>query len=327
MLTRNSLRHFSLSTLLLLAVLPCFAQRPADPAPPPPEAPPPDANPVPSGYTITRDVNLVTLRVSVVDGQGQFVPGLKPENFRVFEDGAEQKIDVLRQEDAPVSMGLLIDNSGSMRDKRPNVNVAALTFVRTSNPDDEIFVAHFNDLYSFDLDKPFTNNLGDLGKALEQTESRGATALYDAILNSMDRLKSGYNTKKVLLIISDGEDNSSHNDLEATLDRLKHSNVMVYAVGLFHDEDPKDAETARRALTAITQATGGAAYFPDSPQQVADICTQIAYDIRHQYTVGYYPAKPPDRSFRLVHVDVKPPAGVGALSVRTRTGYFSSRTD
>ena len=328
MLTRKSLRQVSHLTLLLLTLLPCcWAQRPAEPAPPPAEAPVPDQNPVISGYTIQRDVNLVLLRVSVVDANGQFVPGLKPENFRLFEDGVEQKIDVLRQEDAPVSMGLLIDNSGSMRDKRPNVNVAALTFVRTSNPEDEVFVAHFNDLYSFDLDKAFTSDLGELGKALEQTESRGATALYDSILNSMDRLKSGYNSKKVLLIVSDGEDNSSHNTLDATLDRLKHSNVMIYAVGLFHDEEPKAAENARHALTAITQATGGAAYFPESSQEVADICTRIAYDIRHQYTIGYYPTKPADRSFRTVRVEVAPPAGLGTLSVRTRTGYFAARND
>jgi len=199
--------------------------------------------------------------------------------------------------------------------------------VRTSNPEDEVFVAHFNELYSFDLDKPFTSDISELGKALEHTESRGATALYDAILNSLDRFKSGYNSKKVLLIVSDGEDNSSHNTLDATLDRLKRSNVMIYAVGLFHDEEPKSAETARKALTAITQATGGAAYFPESSQEVADICTQIAYDIRHQYTVGYYPTKPADRSFRTVRVEVKPPAGMGPLSIRTRTGYFAARND
>jgi Ca-activated chloride channel family protein len=329
MRARHLFRHSTRLALLLSILLPCclcYAQQPAEPAPPPPPPePPPEV--VPGGYTIQRDVNLVLLRVSVNDAQGQFVPGLKAQNFRLFEDGAEQKIDVLRQEDAPVSIGLLIDNSGSMRDKRPNVNVAALTFVRTSNPDDEDFVAHFNEAYSFDLDKPFTNNLGELGKALEQTESRGSTALYDAILTSMDRLKSGYNSKKVLLIVTDGEDNSSHNDLAATLDRLKHSNVMVYAVGLFSDEEPKAAETARQALTAITQATGGAAYFPQSSQEVADICTHIAYDIRHQYSVGYYPSKPADKSFRTVHVDVAPPAGMGTVTVRTRAGYFASRTD
>jgi Ca-activated chloride channel homolog len=277
---------------------------------------------------IRTNVSLVLLHVSVVDAHGQFLPGLLAQNFRVFEDGAEQKVDVLRQEDAPVSIGLLIDNSGSMRDKRPNVNVAALTFIKTSNPDDEAFVAHFNQDYSFDLNKAFTSDLGELGKALEQTESRGSTALYDAILTSLDRLKGGYNSKKVLLIVSDGQDNSSHNDLQATLEKMQKSNVMIYAVGLFADEEKVSAERARQALTAITQATGGAAFFPDGALQVADICAQIAYDIRHQYTVGYYPTKPGgDRTFRTTRVEVAPPAGTANLSVRTRTGYFSARND
>ena len=324
MIARDWLRQLSRLTLLALVVLPCCrAQQPAQPAPPPPEPPPMQQTP-----PIRTNVSLVLLHVSVVDAHGQFLPGLVAQNFRVFEDGAEQKVDVLRQEDAPVSVGLLIDNSGSMRDKRPNVNVAALTFIKTSNPEDEAFVAHFNQDYSFDLNKPFTSDLGELGKALEQTESRGSTALYDAILTSLDRLKSGYNGKKVLLIVSDGQDNSSHNDLQATLEKVQKSNVMIYAVGLFADEEKASAEHARQALTAITQATGGAAFFPDGAQQVADICTQIAYDIRHQYTVGYYPTKPGgDRTFRTTRVEVVPPAGTANLSVRTRTGYFSARND
>ena len=323
MFARNWLRQFFGLAFLALILLPCCrAQQPAEPAPPPPEPPPIQQSP-----PIHANVNLVLLHVSVVGADGQFFPGLAAQNFRVFEDGAEQKVSVLRQEDAPVSIGLLIDNSGSMRDKRPNVNVAALTFIRTSNPEDEAFVAHFNQNYSFDLDKPFTNNLGELGKALEETESRGSTALYDAILNSLDRLKAGYNGKKVLLIVSDGQDNSSHNDLQATLERVKRSDVMIYAVGLFTDEEPASAEHARHALTAITQATGGAAFFPDGAQQVADICTQIAYDIRHQYSVGYYPPNPGNRTFRSVRVEVTPPQGTEPLSVRTRTGYFSGTND
>ena len=324
MFVRDWLRQLFRLAFLALILLPCCrAQQPAEPAPPPPEPPPVEKTP-----PIRTNVNLVLLHVSVVDAQGQFFPGLAARDFRVFEDDAEQKIDVLRQEDAPVSMGLLIDNSGSMRDKRPNVNVATLTLLRTSNPEDEAFVAHFNENYSFDLNKPFTSDLGELGKALEQTESRGSTALYDAILISLDRLKSGYNSKKVLLIVSDGEDNSSHNDFQATLDKVKHSNVMIYAVGLYAEEDKTSAEHARQALTAITQATGGAAFFPDGSQQVADICTKIAYDIRHQYTVGYYPAKPGgDRTFRTTRVEVVPPQGAVRLSVRTRTGYFSGRND
>ncbi len=159
---------------------------------------------------------MVVLHVSVTDEHGQFVPGLKPENFRLFEDDSEQKISVLRQEDVPVSMGLLIDNSGSMDNKRDKVNAAALTFVKTSNPEDEVFVAHFNDKYFFDQD--FTHDLGVLNKALQHDEPDGSTALYDAAAASLDHLRSAYMDKKVLLIVSDGEDNSSQRNLAAALE-------------------------------------------------------------------------------------------------------------
>jgi Ca-activated chloride channel homolog len=321
------LRRLACLAFLLLIMLPCCrAQQPAEPAPPPPEPPKPKVEQTPPGYTIQRDVNLVLLHVSVVDARGQFFPGLEAKNFRVFEDDAEQKITVLRQEDAPVSIGLLVDNSGSMYDKRPSVNAAALTFVRTSNPEDEVFVAHFNQNYSFDLNRDFTNDLGELGKALEHTESRGSTALYDAILFSLDHLKRGYNTKKVLLIVSDGEDNSSHNNLQVTLEQAQRSNVMIYAVGLLNQEQKDAAERARQALVSLAQATGGAAYFPNGVQEVESICTRIAYDIRHQYTIGYYPNDGArDRSFHAVRVELVPP-GNQRLTVRTRTGYFTART-
>ena len=298
-----------------------WSQQPSQPPPPPPE-PPAHA---PAGYSIQSDVNLVMLHVSVEDAKGQFVPGLAGSNFRLFEDNVEQKISVLRQEDSPVSIGLLIDNSGSMYDKRARVNAAALTFVKSSNPEDEVFVAHFNEDYTFDLDKDFSSNLGELQKALEHIESRGATALLDAIVKSLDRLKRGYSDKKVLLIVSDGEDNSSHNTFPFTMEQVQRSNDMIYAVGLLSQEKKESAERARQVLMSLTQATGGAAYFPEGLQEVEAICTQIARDIRHQYTLAYYPAKPKDNTFRTLRVEVVPPAGSGKLSVRTRTGYFSGR--
>ncbi len=220
--------------LVSIAFALCRAQQPARPAPPPPPPPEPQQtapeSPLQSGYTIQRSVDLVVLHVSVTDEHGQFVPGLKPENFRVFEDDSEQKISVVREEDVPVSMGLLIDNSGSMDDKREKVNAAALAFVKTSNPDDEAFVAHFNDKYDFDRD--FTSDLGELNKALEHAEPDGSTALYDATIASLEHLKSGYRDKKVLLIVSDGEDNSSHRNLASALQEAQKSSALIYAVGL-----------------------------------------------------------------------------------------------
>ena len=314
--------------LLMCIVFVCgHAQGPARPAPPPPEPPPPQNIPEPtlqSGYTIQRSVDLVVLHVSVTDEHGQFVPGLKQENFRVYEDDSEQKISVLRQEDAPVSMGLLIDNSGSMADKLEKVNAAALTFVKTSNPEDEVFVAHFNDKYYFDRD--FTNNVGELKKALEQADPDGSTALYDATSTSLDRLKRGYLDKKVLLIVSDGEDNSSHRSLDGALQEAQRSSALIYAVGLLREEKPESAERDRQALLALTRATGGSALFPENLEDVESTCTQIARDIRHQYTLAYYPTNTrKDGSFRSVRVQIVPPLGGGNIFARTRTGYFAQR--
>src|SRR5690348_89332 len=314
-------------TLILVAaaLVSVRAQQPTQPAPPPPEpqqtAPEP---PLQSGYTIQRSVDLVVLHVSVTDEHGQFVPGLSEENFRVFEDDSQQKIAVLRQEDTPVSMGLLIDNSGSMADKREKVNAAALTFVKTSNPEDEVFVPHFNDKYFFDRD--FTNNVGELKKALEQADPDSSTALYDATASSLDHLRSGYLDKKVLLIVSDGEDNSSHRSLEAALQDAQRSNALIYAIGLLREEKPESAERDRQALLALTRATGGAALFPEDLEDVESTCLQIAHDIRHQYTLAYYPTNSrKDGSFRSLRVQIVPPPGSGVVSARTRTGYYAQR--
>ena len=315
-------------TLLLLGIAATCgrAQQPVRPAPPPPEPEPQQAPepPLQSGYTIQRSVDLVVLHVSVTEEHGQFVPGLTEENFRVFEDNSEQKIAVLRQEDTPVSMGLLIDNSGSMADKREKVNAAALTFVKTSNPEDEVFVAHFNDKYFFDRD--FTNNAGELKKALEQADPDSSTALYDATTTSLDHLRSGYLDKKVLLIVSDGEDNSSHRSLEAALQDAQRSNALIYAIGLLREEKPESAERDRQALLALTRATGGSALFPENLEDVESTCTQIARDIRHQYTLAYYPTNTrKDGSFRSLRVQIIPPKGTGTISARTRTGYYAQR--
>jgi len=314
--------------LLILAVVACGrAQQPVRPSPPPPEPEPPQSAPEPplqSGYTIQRSVDLVVLHVSVTDEHGQFVPGLKAENFRVFEDNSEQKVSLLRQEDVPVSMGLLVDNSGSMWEKREKVNAAALTFVKTSNPDDEVFVAHFNDKYYFDHD--FTNDIGELKKALEQADPDSSTALYDATTASLDRLKSGYLDKKVLLIVSDGEDNSSRRSLNSALQEAQRSSALIYAVGLLREEKPESAERDRQALLALTRATGGSALFPENLEDVESTCLQIAHDIRHQYTLAYYPSNSrKDGSFRSLRVQIVPPPGTGNISARTRTGYYAQR--
>jgi Ca-activated chloride channel homolog len=192
-----------------------LAQIPVNTPPPPP--PVPDAGKPQSGSKIQVDVSLVVLHTTVLDDRGKFVEGLGQDNFRIFEDRVEQKLSVFKREDIPVSMGLVIDNSGSMRDKRPRVNEAALTLVQNSNPQDEAFVVNFNDDFYLDLDKDFSNSIPELKEALERIDARGSTALYDAIIGSLDHLKKGVKEKKVLLIVTDGEDNTRRNSLEKTV--------------------------------------------------------------------------------------------------------------
>ena len=223
-----------LSPLLLAAALlasVAAAQLPVS-SPPPPPVPGQDANAAKQGSSIRVDVSLVVLHTTVVDDRQRFADGLKAESFRVFEDKAEQKLSVFKREDVPVSMGLVIDNSGSMRDKRPRVNEAALTLVQSSNPQDEAFVVNFNDDFYLDLDKDFTNSIPELKEALERIDSRGSTALYDAIIGSLDHLKKASNDKRVLLVVTDGEDNTSHNSLEKTVREIQKTDTVIYTIGL-----------------------------------------------------------------------------------------------
>jgi VWFA-related protein len=289
-----------------------------------PPAPPPPGQANSQGSTIITRVNLVVLHTTVLDDRQRFADGLKAENFRVFEDKVEQKLSVFKREDVPVSMGLVIDNSGSMRDKRPKVNEAAITLVQASNPQDEAFVVNFNDDFYLDLDKDFTSSIPELKEALERIDARGSTALYDAIIGSLDHLRKGSRDKHVLLIVTDGEDNSSHYSLERTIRDIQKTDTVIYTIGLLSQESKKSAKKAKRALEDIAKASGGVAYFPENVEDVHNICQQVAHDIRNQYTLAYYPTNDKrDGSFRNVTVEVIPPRGRGKLVARTRNGYYA----
>ena len=305
-----------------LLVTSSFAQIPVNVPPPPP--PGQQGGVSPQGGKIKVDVNLVVLHTTVLDDRGAFVEGLTNDNFRVYEDKVEQKLSIFKREDIPVSMGLVIDNSGSMKEKRPRVNEAALTLVQASNPQDEAFVVNFNDDFYLDLDKDFSNSIPELKEALERIDSRGSTALYDAIIGSLDHLKKGVKEKKVLLIVTDGEDNTSRNSLEKTIREIQKTDTVIYTIGLLSQENKRSAKAAKKALTEIAQASGGLAFFPESVDDVHSICQQVAGDIRHQYTLAYYPTNSArDGTFRSVHVDVIPPRGRGKLVARTRNGYYA----
>lgn len=286
-------------------------------------------------FTINVDVNLVVLHATVLDKKGRQVNDLKRENFRVYEDGVLQGLSVFSHADIPVTLGIVIDDSGSMREKRSAVNAAAVTFVKTSNPQDQVFVVNFNDIYYLDTPGDFASNLEELKAALDKIDSRGGTALYDALYASLDHLKLGNRDKKVLLVVTDGEDNASRYSFEELFAYAQKTNAVIYAIGLLGQQEPGGlfknrrggAKRAAKILRKITLATGGQAYFPASLDEVEPTCVQIARDIRNQYTLAYYPTNTAkDGTFRSVRVEA---VGVGSrsrLDVRTRTGYFAPKT-
>src|ERR1700761_8418499 len=277
------------------------------------------------GYTLTRDVDEVVLSATVIDEHGRLVSGLDKDAFHVFEDGKPQTITSIQEQDIPVSIGLLIDNSGSMRTKRQAVNEAALDMVRASNREDETFVVNFADEAYIDQD--FTSDLNRLQEGLSHIDSKGGTALYDAVIASADYMaKNAKKAKEVLLIITDGEDNASGTNLEETVRRIQDlQGPVVYSIGLLFDDaggGGRESHRARRALQLLSDETGGLAFFPKNLGQVDQIAAEVARDIRNQYTIGYHSSKPASMGgYRVVHVDAKAKA-YGKLSVRTRPGYF-----
>jgi Ca-activated chloride channel family protein len=264
------------------------------------------------------------LSCTVMDSDNHLVQDLTQEDFHVFEDNVPQSIVAFQHSDIPVSMGILIDNSGSMRDKREAVNTAALDLVRASNPSDEAFIVNFSD-EAF-LDQDFTSDINKLREGLAHIESRGGTALYDAVVASADQLSQGAKRpKQVLLIITDGEDNASTLDLEQTIRRIQDmQGPVVYSIGLLFGEDAHgtEAHRARRALQLLSDETGGIAFFPRSLAEVDSIAGEVARDIRNQYTIGYHSTKPISQGgYRAVHVVAKA-AHHEKLSVRTKAGYY-----
>jgi len=264
------------------------------------------------------------------------VNDLGQTDFRVVEDGIAQKLSVFSHADIPVTMGIVIDDSGSMKEKRESVNASAVTFVKTSNPSDQVFVVNFNDVYYLDTPGDFASNIEDLKSALDKIDSRGGTALYDAVYASIDHLKLGNRDKKVLLVITDGEDNASRYTFDELMARAQKSNAVVYTIGLLGSEEPGglfkihggEAHRAAKVLEKIAEATGGVPYFPKSLDEVESTCRQIARDIRNQYTLAYYPTNAKkDGTFRNVRVEAFLPTSKAKLVVRTRPGYYAPKSE
>jgi len=290
-------------TLSLISALPCLPQDDKE-------------------AVFTADTRLVLLPAVVQDKNGHLVTNLTKGQFQVFDDGVPQEIKLFKREDVPVSLGMIIDSSGSMRDKRARVESAALTLVKDSNPQDEVFVVNFNDEAFLDMD--FTNDIKKMEQGLSKIDSRGGTAMRDAIRMSIDHLKEkAKKDKRVLLVVTDGDDNASMISLENLVRESQSSDVVIYAIGLLSEEERREAKRAKRALMALTEATGGMVFFPREVNEVESIAHQVAHDIRNQYTIGYTPEdKNLDGAYHTIKVIANAP---NHPVVRTRTGYYATR--
>ncbi len=275
-------------------------------------------------YILHANVDEVLLNCAVIDSKGHTVTGLTQKDFRIWEDGIPQTINAFQHQDQAVSMGLLIDNSGSMRDKRAAVNAAAFHLLRASNPQDAAFVVNFSDRAY--LDQGFTSDLVALNRGLSRFDSHGTTALYDAVAASADELaKYAKHRKQVLLIVTDGADNASRLDLQQTIRRVQAlGGPVVYSIGLLYDSTKDESREARHALETLSEETGGVAYFPNSLYDVDRVAAEVARDIRNQYTLAYHSTKPASLGgYRFIHVEARGPKG-DRLTVRTRRGYYAS---
>ncbi|MBM3774693.1 MAG: VWA domain-containing protein [Acidobacteria bacterium] len=288
-----------------------------------PQAQPPAAQEAEGSAVFRSDTRLVVLHATVVDRNGHHLSNLPQSAFQVYENGVEQSIKIFRREDVPVSLGLIVDNSGSMRDKRSKVEAAVLTLVRASNRQDEVFVVNFNDEAFLDIKKDFTSDIKEMEEALTKVDSRGGTAMRDAMRMSIDHLKEkAKKDKKVLVVVTDGNDNSSVVTLENLVKASQQSEVLIYAVGLLSEEERREAKRAKRALDALTEATGGQAYYPKEVAEVDAIARQVAHDIRNQYTIAYSPSNLTlDGTFRQIKVLANAPS---RPVVRTRSGYYAT---
>src|SRR5579863_763266 len=278
----------------------------------------------------SSDTRLVPLNVTVTDKSGRLVTNLPQSAFQVYENGVLQQIKIFKREDVPVSLGLIIDNSGSMREKRQGVESAALALVKDSNPQDEVIVVNFNDEVYLDTcqgsasSNCFTNDIKVMEHALTKIDSRGGTAMRDAINLSAGELKGkAKRDKKVILEVTDGNDNASQISLDALTRVAQQDDVLIYAIGLLTDEDKREAKKAQRALQLLTESTGGTVFYPKEVAEVDRIAHQVAKDIRNQYTIAYTPTNPAlDGKYRQIKLAVKAP---GNPVARTRSGYYATK--
>jgi Ca-activated chloride channel homolog len=280
---------------------------------------PPNSSREQENFRISVEVDLVVLQATVRNHDGHAVAQLGQRNFEIFEDGRPQPIRVFRHEDTPVTVGLVIDHSGSMREKLADVTAGAQAFAHSSNPNDQMFVVNFNETVSLGLPRGihFSDDAKQLGGAIWGAPALGTTALYDAIIEALNQLQQGNSDKKVLIVISDGGDNASKAGLDKVLKMAEQSSAMIYTIGIF---DPEDPDRNPKVLQRLARETGGEAIFPTRLSETVEICERIARDIRDQYTIGYSSTDQQDGAYHKVRITARTD-GNEKLSVRARAGY------
>ena len=299
----------------LLCAMLAFAQKAEQNSPPTSSA---------NSQTLRVDVDLVLLNVTVTDSHNRYITGLQKEYFQVWEDKVEQQIEYFSAEDVALSVGIIFDASGSMKNVISPARSAAVTFLRMGSPEDEYFLIEFNDAPR--LAQDFTKDIGKLQNRLAFTTPRGSTSLYDAVYLGLDRVVRGTNTRKALLLVSDGMDNRSRYSFSHVKEFAKERDVQIYAIGIVDQWSAQQGYTynGRGVIEELTNLTGGRAFFPESVQKLEDICEKIGLDLKNQYVLGYRSSnQTSDGKWRKTKVKVSAPKGIPRLSVRAKTGYYA----
>ena len=276
--------------------------------------------------TLNVDVNLVLLNTTVTDGHNRHVEGLKKENFQVWEDKIEQQIEYFSAENVPLSVGIIFDISGSMQEKLPSARTAASTFLRMGEKEDEYFLVEFGN--SPRLTAALTTDITKIQNRLLLTKAQGQTALYDGLYLGLEQVGRGSNSRKALVLITDGEDNHSRYSFADVREFAKEHDVQIYAIGIVDEGNPINAAYNGRGqglLEDLANLTGGRAFFPHSVVELESICAQIGVDLKNQYVLGYRPLNlSNDGKWRKIKVKVNRSSGMPSLSVRAKTGYYAS---
>jgi len=278
--------------------------------------------------TLKIDVDLVLVSATVTDSLNRYVSGLEGSHFQVWEDKIEQKVEYFSAEDVPISIGVIFDVSGSMKDKIATARQAAATFLKTGNPEDEYFLVEFANRPEVASD--FTTDVTKLQNKLIMTPAKGMTAMYDSVYLGLEKLKEGTNPKKALLLITDGEDNRSRYTFQNVKEFVKEQDVQIYGIGIVDDFNSQlgAGRTGRALIEELSELTGGQAMFPDSVYELEDICTKIAVELKNQYVLGYHSTNgAKDGKWRKLRVKVNPPKGIQRLNVRAKQGYYAPTAD